>query len=216
MNLKYVTLGALVIGAVVGGWLVFAPSLEEAEVAQMDQGPSFEQQFEDVLNTLLRKTAEKAGDYKMRRRVLAELVKPENLITPEYIQENHEMVQELVPELRSTMEEIMGAFSRADMAVKTLVRGQTPEQSSAVLKEWARLKADQAGAYILFFETEDGILSAYEELMALYFDTQGRFALDAETQEMVFEHPQDELNIQAKRRALQALLQEQASILGKE
>lgn len=182
-----------------------------AQTAQQD--PSIEKQFEDLLNEFLSDVNTRAKAYREERKVMAEVVKPENLTTPDYVTQNYEMMQQTMPSLRLKINEIMLVFEDADRRVKALLEGQLPEFQERILAEWKNLKDSQAGLYVDFFAIEEEILQAYEDLMAFYNDKKDAFTIDPATFEMSFTEPADAQAAADIRVRLQELAARQAALL---
>ena len=167
--------------------VVQAPTPEQAVAEQQ----AFHQKFEDVLNGFLKSVQTKAVDYKNRRKVITELVKPENLGQAAYVQENQQLMTTLVPELKVKMDEIMAVFNEAETSIRETIATQPAEKQEGILNDWRAVRDKQASHYLAFFASEQDILGAYQELMNFYQAKQGAYTYDESTLSLLFNNPAD-------------------------
>jgi hypothetical protein len=177
------------------------PVQQEAAAAQMPEQltVSFEQRIETILNAFLASVQDKGQDYKNRRKVVAELVRPENLTTTAYVQENQKMMQTLVPELKAKTDEIMGVFNTTETQIREALADQPPERQQSVLDKWRSVRDQQATHYLAFFASEQDVLQAYQGLMQFYNDKQGAYSFDQSTGILLFTDPADKTQEQVLR-----------------
>ncbi len=213
----------IVMGALAAGSSAFlldvevsqspAPEEEKEEVVQQEESDpelSIEKQFENFLNEFLRNVNEQVKDYKTQRKVLAETIKPLNLRSPAYVEENYMLMQRTAPELRQKMEALMQTFSQAGNRVEALIASQPPEARDAILKEWQQMEKKRVGAYISFFLIEEDLIKVYEQLMGFYYQTSPVFKVDVENDRIVFDNAEDEVRNLAFLKTLDKLSEKQA------
>lgn len=168
------------------------PVPEQEEELVLPEDPTLEQRFEYTLNVMLRDVAQKAAEYKKQRKVMTELVKPENLGNKEYVAENFELLQQTSQELNQKAAEILEVFEKADTEIHTLAQGYPEEGRANVLEKWSALKTDRAGAYQSFFALEQDVIQAHERLMRFYFNKRDYYDVNAETGEITFQKESDQ------------------------
>lgn len=185
----------------------------EPPVKAEPPGPSLEQQFETVLNDFLADMADQMDSYQKRRRVMINLIKPENLREPLFVKENYEMMEMLAPTLEQKMNEVMAVFADADKKINALVSDQPAEKRDVILGEWEALKKKQATPYTEFFALEQDILDSYQELISFYYTKSGEFEVGTEKQEVVFTDSADQEKQQKMLDHIKDLHVKQAMIL---
>ncbi len=168
-----------------------APPTPAEEAAQKATQANFTKKFQDVLDEFLHNVQSKAKEYKLRRKVVVELVKPENLGNPAYVQENQTMMESLIPELKTKMDEIMGEFSRAETEIRDAIAVQPPDKQQEILNKWRAVRDKQASHFLTFFASEQEVLQAYQDMMQFYKDRQGAYIFDQSTNSLLFNNPAD-------------------------
>lgn len=180
---------AIVILGIGGSFYYKQYSAEQKERAERD---ALNQSFEDFLNKLLKNVHAGMVDYKQERKVLVEATGPGNLGTSEYIEENYQLVQALIPSLRQRMANVIKTFEDAEAEIAGLVEGQPETVKTGILKKWADMKQSQGQVYLAYFAAENDILSAYDDLMRFYHDKRNEFTVVPETRALVFKDPKDD------------------------
>ena len=170
-------------------------------------------QFETVLNDFLHSINDKAKAYRDERKVLGELVKPENLREVTYIDQNYEMMKGTISALRLKIEDLMRVFTDTELKVKSLLEGQSPEMSTAVTAEWQKLKDQQAGLYIDFFAIEDEILQGYDDLMTFLYNKKDEFTIDLQNGRFMFADAADDQTVKDLRLRLVELAEKETALL---
>lgn len=190
------------------------PQPQPIENAQTQpQKENAAKQFETVLNEFLKTMDEKTQSYREQRKILAELVKAENLTEPSYIEENHAMFMKLAPSLRAQMDDIMHVFETTEAKISELLQGQSDLNAQPILQKWQELKQKQAGMYIDFFAIEDQMLLSYEDLMNLYFQNRNDIIISSLTGQMGFKNPEDRDKARALLERLDLLAKKESIIL---
>lgn len=196
-NIITVLVAAVLAGAL-SFWIMSAsrsdPSQQEAGQQKLEAPaePGIEKKFETLLNDFLKDIKAQMRDYVRQRKVIVESVRPVNLRTPEYVEENYNMVITLIPTLRMKIDALMQSFSQAEEEIKTLLEGQPPQMQENIMRQWNELKDNEAVAYVEFFNIEGDILNAYEELMTFYYNKSGVFDVDMEADKILFKSSEDE------------------------
>lgn len=220
LKLWHVFLASAVIAAGAGGvYMTYVENArQEAEKARIAQEElvrkDLEQRaaFEKFLNGFLQDVNKGAQEYKQRRQVLASLVLPQNLKTPEYAQENASLAESTVLALHIQMDEIMSAFAKADQTMATLASGLSEEGRAAAEAKWQAVhkQRDQFAAY---FTSERDILTAYKALADFYAQKKDGFTVDALSGELRFSLPEDQEAARALDERIAALSAAQAELL---
>ncbi len=178
--------------------------------------PNIEKQFEDALNNFLRSVHAQARDYKKQRKVLNELVRPENLRSTAYVEENYLLVHEIVPDLRGKMNALMGSFAETEKEIHSLLEGTSPEFRQTVLRSWKNLKDKQASQFIVFFMKEEETLPLYETLMAFYYEHRSEYSFNQDENEILFQTPENQLKARVLRDAIADQRKKQGAALPRE
>lgn len=220
LKLWHVFLASAVIAAGAGGGYMryvenARQEAEKARIAQEElERKDIEQRaaFEKFLNGFLEDVNKGAREYKQRRQVLASLVRPENLKAPEYAQENASLAESTVLALHIQMDEIMGAFAKADQTIATLASGLSEEGRAAAESKWQDVhkQRDQFAAY---FASERDILAAYKALADFYAAKKDGFTVDASSGEIRFSLPEDQEAARVIEERIAALSAAQAELL---
>ena len=216
---KIIIAAVLAILAIGAGVYVFLQKPQEIqpqpsqEQAPIPEESSLEKQFDALLNEFLKSVDEKAQAYKNERRVLAELVRPENLRDPAYVEQNYQLMKTTVPSLRLQIDDLMLVFENTEARVTALISGQPEEIGGPIAQEWQKLKQEQAVLYVSFFEIEEEMLRTFESLMEFYYIKQGSYKFDSVNNEILFDNPEDEMNAKALTSKLMELAQKESALL---
>lgn len=171
----------------------FVPQVAEQEEADvLPADASLEKRFEFTLNTMLKDVAEKTREYQTQRKVMQELVRPDNFLSAEDLEENMSLFQETVSQLYAKSSEILGVFEKADADIKALAAEKSEEGRAVILDQWNALKKKDAGSYQKFFELESDVIKAHDRLMRFYFTKQAFYRVNADTGEIEFANENDE------------------------
>lgn len=193
-----------------------APVTEQAAIpgtAAPEEPLTIERRFEKLLNGFLLAVNEKARAYKNERKVLGELVKPENLSSSEYITQNQQVMKQTIAALHLKIDDLMLVFEKTQGDVQALLTGEPPAVAEPILKTWSELKSEKAGLYVDFFSIEEKILQAYDDLMAFYVLKKGEFSYDAQTGQITFKNPEDEGTVIEMRTLLVDLAAQEEALL---
>jgi hypothetical protein len=153
--------------------------------------PSLQKQFEEALTGFLQDVHAKTVKYKETRRILPELIAPDNINTPEYLQENTQMLDKTVADLQGEMADILGTFQAMEEKVKGLLEGQPENKRAVIFKSWQEMKRKQSEKFIAYFSAEQDRLKAYQDVMKFYATKQGGYKYDPQTHLFVFANPAD-------------------------
>jgi hypothetical protein len=107
----------------------------------------------------------------------------------------------------------MQTFETKEREVQALSSGQPSSIRSRVEETWANMKEKHIRTYVAYFTLEDEILSAHEDLLALYYRKTNSLRYDPQTNQILFNDPADKKKEQALRHKIGALLKEQAETL---
>lgn len=190
-----------------------AARLEAEQAAQAQKDREQRAAFEDFLNGFLRGVEESAREYRQRRQVLAGLVRPENLRSPEYVSENASLAESTVLALHIQMDEIMGAFETADGDIAALAAGLSGDGRAAVEQKWQDVRAQQQEKFLAYFASERDVLAAYKALMDFYAARKDGFSVDAESGQVRFTAPEDQAEAATLQSRIDVLSAAQAELL---
>ncbi|MCB1531944.1 MAG: hypothetical protein KDJ35_03645 [Alphaproteobacteria bacterium] len=166
--------------------------VESAQELVLPKDATLNQQFEYTLNVMLRDVAVKTSEYQKTRKVMEDLVQPENFEKPDYIDENYLVFQETLPALKEKSAEILTVFEKADADINALAAKKDEKGRAVILEQWSELKQKDAAAYQRFFELEAELLEAYDRLMRFYYVKRGTYTYNSETQRIEFKNESDD------------------------
>ncbi len=160
--------------------------IEAEEAAKQAQAEALAQGFEDALNGFLADLAAQADEYKKRRKVLHGLIRPENLRSTEYIQENYNLGESTSLALQLQMESIIGLFDTANVKMKALIEQLPDGKKAAAAQSWQSIQDEQLETYIRFFDSEQSVISGIRALLSFYNEHKDEMSVDLETGRILF------------------------------
>lgn len=167
--------------------------LEKAEQAAAHE-KAFAKEFEDLLNKFLHDFRNATREYKAQRAVLRELASPYNFESPEYAAETYTLFQnEIAPSLRASSKEAIAIFDNTSKQIELSLSKENESVHLKLSKVWNEVKDKNIKVTIRFFQTEDKLLTAYENLFKFYYTRSKFFTLNKETGDIVFKRKKDEL-----------------------
>ena len=152
---------------------------------ELNQEDMTEKQFEDFLNSFLDELQIKMMAYNNKRKIARDLIKPENVRTPEYLQENSKMLQEISAEMNTDMDNIIQTFKQADRDIKDLVNISISGDKDVILQKWETVREKQLETYMAFFIHEKELLTEYRELFNFYFSLGQNLQVDVTNNELI-------------------------------
>lgn len=161
----------------------------QGEVSQEPPSPevAFAKEFETFLNNFLKELAKETAQYKKDRRILKEAIDPYNLIGTDNAEQSYRVFRtELGPMLRKKGERIIGLFAKSETVVQGLLADQTKASKDKLFSEWKALEKQHLNGLLDFFEKEDQLITAHEELLKFYFVHSKLYTVDMETGAIVF------------------------------
>ncbi|MCB1782723.1 MAG: hypothetical protein KDI13_01890 [Alphaproteobacteria bacterium] len=165
---------------------------ESEEQARKEHDLALEKSFETVLNDFLKEFRDKAADYKEQRFLLMEITEPINFETPQYAADNFNLFKNhLAPTLHKNAIEVMGVFDSYGKKVQALLASEPKETQDKIWGEWQNMRARQVDVYIKYFEQEDRLIAAYEELLKFYYQRANMYHYDKKSDKLVFSMPPD-------------------------
>lgn len=143
--------------------------------------------FETILNAFIADFSKQISTYKKHRSILKEILLPYNFETPEYAKESYETFHnEIAPSLRREAISVMDVFASKRKDVKSLLKSEPPEDSATILDEWKKMETEKVQIYIDFFDSEDALLKAYDDLLKFYYVQSNFYTVDRNTGVMEF------------------------------
>lgn len=195
---------SLLIGFVLAGGAGFyyvqeeraARAEETARLAQEDAARQHREalykSFEGILNDFIGSFAGEMKAYKKQRLILREIKQSYNFETLEDAKANYTLfIEDLAPTLRKSAITVMDIFPRTEARILELVEEEDAETKALFLDEWQAMKQKRSADCIAFFEIEDEMLQAYEELLKFYYVHANLFQVDPENGAIVFSRPED-------------------------
>ena len=163
---------------------------KEAAEKKAAEDAKLKQEFEDLLNGFLDSVYTQMREYKSARAVLGELMKPENLSSPEYIAENAVLAESTVMSLQLQADDVMRSFERANEQFKELVQRFDEEEREPVQEEWDEIMDTRVEQFTAFFTMDQDVLMAQLELMEFYDAHKDTITVDEENGHMIMETPE--------------------------
>jgi len=125
--------------------------------------------FEASLNDLLKGIFVEVNDYRERRRILNNIVRPENLRNAQYISEGYALALQTIPDLQARSVSIIAKFGEKEAEIKRLIKDRPADAQKTILSEWNSMKGEQVDLYVQYFTIEQNILDRYQSLIGLYY-----------------------------------------------
>jgi len=194
------------------------PSDRSNQRYELTQNPSlpvqnqFQQNFEATLNDMLGDVFQQMNDYKVRRKILNDAIRPENLQNATYIEESYQVAGRIVSDLRQRSDAIIRVFGEKDGEIKRLIQNRTPEAQRNIWADWTRMKAEQVSLYVEYFAIEQRILDQYEGLVRHYYAHRDGVVYDSKANSVGFSDPALQQKAQSYVAAINALKREQAAL----
>ena len=173
------------------------------------------EKIESVLNQLLADMRIQADAYKKERKLLSELIQPQNLAQPDYRTENLVVMERLVPALRGAMDKMMLAFEKADHDFKAIIEDRSPTSRQLLSQEWQEMTQVHIQTYVDFFALEEELINAHLVLMKFYTDYNDDITYDAEKEQLIFTNQKTANQHKALREEIKSLYRAQAESLTK-
>jgi hypothetical protein len=209
---KYMMMGVIALGLVClgGGGFVLVQEYQKSQAEQAalkaieEERAAAAQEYEDLLNAFIKDMATQAGAYKIQRKVLREIARPYNFEKPEYAKESYEeFMSEIAPGLRRQAIQVMNVFDIFGAKLELASMDKPAEMKDYINQKWQEMKSDTGKNYISYFEKEEVILKAYEELLRFYFVKSK--TLKATEAEVTFENPEDKAQEQVLLKKIEEL-----------
>lgn len=171
-------------------------SIKEAALAEQRQREELyktqKKIYDNLTANLLRQLAEKAREYKQQRKILREIIKPDNFTS----QENADKIyiffkEELTPELRNKAASVIEVFITNKEKIHKQIQDDKGEVKEEFQKSWKNIEDAQIKDYVDFFEKEEELLRAYEDLIAFYCTRVKMFSVHPQTGRTAFKRKED-------------------------
>lgn len=132
------------------------------------------QSFENSLNMFLADVYEQMTEYRKRRKILSDVLRPENLKNSAYIQQGYQLTKQTIPDLTQRSENIIQSFSKKDADIRELIKNRPPAAQKNIWQAWENVKRNQGNLYVKYFTLEQDVLGSHEALMYHYFQNKER------------------------------------------
>jgi hypothetical protein len=148
---------------------------QRALIAHQDR---IRKDFETSLNNFLQNVDTRIGEYQQKRRVVRDMIKPENMAQFEYVTENAQMAKALIAEMDRDMEGVLQQFETADTAIREFLKRENPDDLEFFLNTWEKTKTEQLNLYVTFFDLEKSLLSRYSDVFDIFIGSGGAYEVD--------------------------------------
>lgn len=195
LNLKHIIIVNLVLGLIILGGVSYVvwkkgpvPTPEEQSQINLElQEESANQRFSSLLDEMVKKLANRATDYRQQRLVLQETLHPVNFETPDNAKESYRVfVHEVVPLLNRSADSVMAVFAEYDKKMEKLLGTAPDDLRTEIAAQWEEMRTTQLSDYVAFFEKEDRIIAAYQDLLKFYAQHSASYTVNVETESFVF------------------------------
>lgn len=160
--------------------------IAEEDAAKIAEAEDLAQGFEDALNGFLQDLGMQADEYKKRRKVLHGLIRPENLRSAEYVEENYNLGESTSLALQLQMESIIGLFDAANVKMKALIERLPERKKEAAAESWANIQGQQLETYMQFFDGEQAVITNIRALLSFYNEHKDEMSVDLEKGRILF------------------------------
>lgn len=184
-----------------------------AEEAAARHAASIRGQFETTLNTLLDDVAGQVRDYTKTRKIITDLVRPENLRNPDYIAENYAIAMDMVPQMTNRMNRLFETINAADTRIKALVGDDDIQNADIILERWDHVKEEQLAKYTDYFAFEQELLDRYVRLLKIYNEGRDTYFVDVSNSVLTLEDERLEARARIIRGEIETLQKAQAGLL---
>lgn len=199
LRLIYALTALLAIGCAGASYILQQNfSYKEAALAEQRQREELyktqKKIYDDLVDKLLTQLAEKAQDYKQQRKILREVIKPDNFTSPENAERVYAFFKkELVPELRKKATAVIDVFAENKEIIHKQIQDDTGEVREEFKTSWKSIENTQLKAYVDFFEKEEMLLQTYDDLVTFYYTRVKMFVVNPKTGRTTFKRKEDAL-----------------------
>ncbi len=169
-------------------------NIEKMEaIVKKERQQQINQLFDLYLNDFKYELEEAVETYKNSRKILSEMLNPDNFETPEYTKESYSFFNShLAPDLRNKSDLVINVFQKYKNRVTKDLYGEDDEIKSIFLLQWEKMSYEQLSNYVDFFEKEEELIQAYEELLQFYYVHSAFFSYDAQADALMFDREADQ------------------------
>jgi hypothetical protein len=188
--------GIMGIAALAGFWVVVqtADFSEPMPIQEPKAQPSpehlarikVENEFEVILKDFLKQISARMKIYSDKRKVLVEIIKPENNRSRDMTQENLNYAKNIIVEMAQDTDDFMKIFNQAEEKFITLSNQQNRKFKDTVLPKWKALKDTQTKKYLSYFLMDKDIADLHIALLNFYRDHHGQFTINETDFQLVF------------------------------
>lgn len=122
-------------------------------------------EFESFLNGFIAEISKASREYKASKAVMKGLVKPETMAMAAYAEENYKLGEATILNMKLQMDEMMQIFQKADEQFEALIEKWPEGRRDTINKSWIQLRDARLNQLVGFFESENDVLAAMQELL---------------------------------------------------
>lgn len=160
---------------------------------EKEGAPSKEQKYQGVvkaynliLDQFLSNAKTRAENFKDKRYVIRDMVRPASLRDDTYIDQNLEMAEDVFVELQKDIDEFMAAFGSTESKLLELSQDLPADKKEVMMSKWSALKKEYSDLYTAYFLIEMDILNAHKQMLEFYQLHKGQFEVDLENDRVFF------------------------------
>lgn len=169
-------------------------------------------EFEALINGMLKEVFTRTRDYRNKRKVITELVKPDSIREPGFIVENKAQMDAIVPSLKSHITRVLNVFDRADSSFTDWLQTIPRSLRKSMLQRWDAMRTNQLDMFIQFFQLEQSIIDLHVKLMDLYIINKDTLQVYVVGDKIIFQSPEDQRLHQVLLQQIQGLQARQNQI----
>lgn len=171
--------------------------------------------FEIALNNFLGSIDQQVIAYQQKRKIVRDMVEPQNMRQFEYVPENYGMAKEVMESMKDDMEKIILFITQSDISIQNYLERENPGQRNELLQQWKDVKDRQSELYINFFQLERQMLDQFDQIFTVFLKSKGNYTVDVANNSVAFTDAattRDYLN--AKRR-IEAIIAQERELLNR-
>lgn len=174
---------------------------------------AFNKKIREIMDRFLADIAAKVLDYKKQRKVITELASPHNMINPDYIEENYQMMLTQFKGLQQKADAVMDAFLIPEKEIRAFIGASTGERETKAMEDWRAMRNERATPFLEFFASEQQAMGAYANLVLFYGQKKGTYTYDESVDGFLFRDSADKRTEEMLRSKIVELEARQSTVL---
>ena len=168
--------------------------------------------FENSLNMFLADVYEQMKEYRQRRKILSDVLRPENLRNAAYVAQSYQITKQTVPDLSQRSENIIQSFNKKDAEIRALIKDRPAAAQKNIWTAWENVKRKQGTLYVNYFTIEQDVLGSHEALMYHYFQNKDQLQYNDALNTISFTNAELNAKTSQLKSAIDRLKKQQAAL----